>query len=105
MGPRDLPVAIGRKAADAAPRQGARSPDLQPGSDASHTEGTVEMNRSIAWTDMSALPAQADRRQATQDPKLVERLVSWMTARIERRRAAELERLGWDLEARFERRG
>jgi hypothetical protein len=53
--------------------------------------------------DMSATSQRAGRIPRAQHRGLAERLAIWILARSERREAEELERIGWDLDARFER--
>jgi hypothetical protein len=54
--------------------------------------------------DMSATSTRAGRIPRAQHQGLAERLASWILARSERRQDEELERPGWDLEARRDRR-
>lgn len=53
---------------------------------------------------MSAMSTRAASIPRAPHHGLAERLAIWILARSERRRAEELERIGWDLEARCERR-
>ncbi len=54
--------------------------------------------------EMSASPARVRSIPRAPHRGLVERLSTWILARSERRRAEELDRIGWDLEARCEHR-
>lgn len=54
--------------------------------------------------DMSATSTRTASIPKAHHHGLAERLAIWILERSERRRAEELDRIGWDLEARCERR-